>query len=238
MFSSDRAHRALISAVACCLTGLAAPAAVAENADDLECRKCVDQTDIAPRAVTSGKIRNGAIRERKLGRDVRDRLDTIESRFEFVAVAGAAFQSATPDVVTEKTPAGAIQPRQTEDVWVTAGVSLPHGMLLKDMACTVRDAVDPGIVTVTLRRFPLDAAAPDTGGDPVIRVSSAAVVPLSDQADPNDFRRIFSIAQDLGYSVVDNENYQYFLQARMTGIGDDPSAMALAGCRVRLDNYP
>lgn len=231
-------HHALIAAAAYCLACLVAPAATAQIAEDLECRKCVDPSDLAPRAVTSGKIGNGAVRERKLGRDVRDRLDTIESRFDFVAVAGAAFQPATPDIETERTSAGVIQPRQTEDVRVTAGVSLPHGMWLKDMACTVRDATDPGIVTVTLRRFPLDAIAPDTSGDRVIRVSSAAVVPLSDPADPNDYRRIFSIAQDLAYSVVDNENYQYFLEARMTGIGDDPSAMALAGCRIRLGKDP
>lgn len=234
----NSSHRALITAAACCLTGLTAPAATAQVADDLECRKCVDQTDIAPRAVTPGKIRDGAVHERKLGRDVRDRFDTIESRFDFVAVAGAAFQPATPDIETEKTPAGVIRPRQTEDMSIMAGVTLPHGMLLKDMACTVRDATDPGLVTVTLRRFPLDAVAPETGSDPVMRVSSAAVVPLTDQADPNDYRRIFSIAQDLGFSVVDNENYQYFLEARMTGIGDDPSAMALAGCSIRLGKDP
>ena len=238
MTSSHRVHGILTTAVACCIAGLATPAAVAEVADDLDCRKCVDQTDIAPRAVTSGKIRNGAVRERKLGRDVRDRLDTIESRTEFVAVAGAAFQAATPDIMTEKTPAGVIQPLQTDDVQVSAGVTLPHGMWLKDMACTVRDAVDPGIVGVTLRRFPLDAAAPDTAGDAVIRVSSSEIVPLADTADPNDYRVIFSIAQSPDYAIVDNENYQYSLLARMAGIGDDPSAMALAGCRIRLGQDP
>ena len=238
MTSSHRAHGALIAAVTCCIAGLAAPVAIAEVADDLECRKCVDQQDLAPRAVTSGKLRNGAVRERKLGRDVRDRLDTIESRTEFVAVAGAAFQAATPDIMTEKTPAGVIQPLQTDDVQVSAGVALPHGMWLKEMACTVRDAVDPGIVDVTLRRFPLDALSPATPGDAVIRVSSSEIVPLADTADPNDYRVIFSIAQSPDYAIVDNENYQYSLLARMAGIGDDPSAMALAGCRIRLGQDP
>jgi hypothetical protein len=237
MIAIHMAPGALITAIACCLAGLAAPVAAAEVAGDLDCRRCVDQNDNAQKAITSGKLRNGAGGERKLGRDVRDRLDEIESRFDFVAVAGAAFQPARPGMVTAKTPAGVILPLHTDDVWVTAGVNLPHGMILKDMACTVRDATDPGIVTVTLRRFPVDAVAPDTPGDVVITVSSSKYVPLADPPASNDFRVIYSIAGDVDYVVVDNENYQYHLQARMTDVGADPSAMGLAGCRIRLSKY-
>jgi hypothetical protein len=235
MKSSHKGPGALITAIACCLAGLPAPAAFAQ---ELECDKCVNQSDIAQNAVSSGKLRNGSVRERKLGRDVRDRLDTIESRFDVVSVAGAAFTPATPDVMTSKSPAGVVQPLETDDVQVMAGVQLPHGMLLQDMACTVRDASEPGIVSVTLRRFPLDALAPNTTGDRVIRVSSSEVVPFADSTDPHDYRVIYAIAQSLDYSVVDNENYQYSLDARMIDIGDDPSAMALAGCRVRLRKDP
>jgi hypothetical protein len=128
MYSNIAVRGTLITATACCLAGLITPAAVAEVADDLECHKCVDQQDLAPRAVTSGEA--------------------------------------------------------------------------------------------------------------VIRASSSEIVPLAETADPNDYRVIFSIAQSLDSAIVDNENYQYSLQARMTGIGDDPAAMALAGCRIRLGQDP
>ncbi|MCH5376089.1 MAG: hypothetical protein JJ992_19130, partial [Planctomycetes bacterium] len=143
MHSIPIAPGVLITALACCLAGLATPAAFADAAKDVDCRKCVNQSDIAPQAVTSGKLRNGAVREHHLGRDVRDRLDEIESRFDIVAVAGAAFQPATPGVMTTKTPAGVVIPLSADDVWVMAGVDLPHGLNLRDMACTVRDASDP-----------------------------------------------------------------------------------------------
>ena len=86
MHSIPIAPGVLITALACCLAGLATPAAFADAAKDVDCRKCVNQSDIAPQAVTSGKLRNGAVREHHLGRDVRDRLDEIESRFDIVAV--------------------------------------------------------------------------------------------------------------------------------------------------------
>lgn len=238
MTSNPNAANTLIAALACCLSGLAVPAANAHATGDLECTRCVDRTDIAQDAITSGKLKNGAVREGKLGYDVRSRLDTIESRFESVSVAGAAFQPAMPTIMTEKTPAGVILPLQTDDVAITAGVELPQGMTLKDLSCTVRDASEPGIVVVSLRRFPLDAVAPDTAGEDVIQVTSSEVFPLADGFDPNNYRDVYSIAGSPGVAIVDNDNYHYFLYARMIDVGDDPSAMGLAGCSIGLGKYP
>ena len=75
-----------------CLLATAGQEASAQALGDLECDGCVSQGDIARRAVGAGQLKNGAVRAKKLGRDVRDRLDTIESRFEYVAVSGAAMR--------------------------------------------------------------------------------------------------------------------------------------------------
>jgi hypothetical protein len=226
-----------ILAIAVALLTLGAATAHAQSLVELDCDKCVDRDDIAQRAITTAKLKNGAVREQKLGRDVRDRFDTIESRFDTVSVAGVAFQPATPEVMIERTPAGVVVPLGSGDVRLTAGVALPHGMVLKELACTVRDASDPGIVQVSLRRFPLDAVGRDTAGDDVIGVASSEFVPLAESTGTDDYRIIYSIAGSPGVAIVDNHNFQYHLLARMIDIGDDPSAMALAGCSIGLGEY-
>ena len=77
----------------------------------------------------------------------------------------------------------------------------------------------------------------DTEGEGIIQVSSSEIVPFADPAESDDYRIIHSIAGRPGVAIVDNENYQYHLQAAMTDIGDDPSAMALAACSIRLSKY-
>jgi hypothetical protein len=78
------------------LLALGGVTASAQSLIELDCDQCVDRDDIAQRTITTSKLKYGAVKEHKLGRDVRDRLDTIESRFEFVSVPGTVFLPVSP----------------------------------------------------------------------------------------------------------------------------------------------
>ncbi len=55
------------------LLALGGVAASAQSLIELDCDQCVDRDDIAQRAITTSKLKNGAVKEHKLGRDVRER---------------------------------------------------------------------------------------------------------------------------------------------------------------------
>ena len=55
-----------------------AGAAVAQNASDLDCGKCVDTSDIARQAVSNGRIKKNTIKFNRLNRALQQRIQDLE----------------------------------------------------------------------------------------------------------------------------------------------------------------
>jgi hypothetical protein len=80
MESESKMNRAMAAIVGCVL--FAGPA----WGDELQCRRCVDTSDIRANAVTSGKIKDRSIRYEDLGPSVREKFGDIGATglYEFV----------------------------------------------------------------------------------------------------------------------------------------------------------
>ena len=55
-------------------------AAVAQSASDVDCKKCVDTADIAPKAVSNGRIKKNTIKFNRLNRALKRRIRDLEQQ--------------------------------------------------------------------------------------------------------------------------------------------------------------
>ena len=206
---------------------LSSTVSFAQTTIDLDCEKCVDTGDIAQRTITTGKLKNGAVRENKLGRDVRDRLDGIDSRFEYVSFPGAVVRPDRPGSVAQLLANGAVSNAQANDTFNIGAIQLPHGMTVVSMSCKLRDRDSTAYIQVSLLRADQSAESGSYGSASVASVGTSRATASEDYVVLEGSVRSES-------SIVDNSLYHYLLRVDML---DSPTAaptLTLAGCRIAL----
>lgn len=217
----------LVSATAALSLLLASTITFAQTASDLDCEKCVETGDIAQRTITTGKLKNGSVRENKLGRDVRDRLDGIDSRFEYVSFPGAAARPSRPGSVARISANGAIGNAQSEDTFNIGAIQLPHGMTVESMSCTVRDRDSTAYMQVLLLRADQSADGSLSGTDLVASTGTSRPMASEDLIVLGGRGR-----EDV--NIVDNSLYHYLLRVDMLDSPTSAETLTLSGCRIAL----
>lgn len=83
------------TALLCAMTVPGATGAWAQTATNLKCKKCVDEKDLAKKAVTSNRIKNGAVVENRLSTDLQEHFNEREGFYITLDGNGATQTIAT-----------------------------------------------------------------------------------------------------------------------------------------------
>jgi hypothetical protein len=115
---------------------------------------------------------------------------------------------------------------QEGDAFTFAPIQLPHNARIRGMRCVVRDDTDAGYIQVTLLR-----GAINTTDDSTLQsIAWTGTFPLT--VSP-DFQQISATA--MGYRIVRNNRYGYFLRADFLDNPAGASAkLSLRGCVIVL----
>ena len=225
------------------------------QATDVDCTQCVDRQDLASKAVTSGKlgsgavtnqklakdavttnkiknqsvsrskIRAGAVTEGKLSQDLKNRLDTMDSRFQYVAVPGAVVRSSNPSGQVTILANGALRAAQTGDLFLIGGVQLPDGMEVQTLSCWVLDNNSSAYIQANLLRANL--LDPGYGFEVI-----AAGGTFPTFTDPD--YQVLSRTANAAVAIVDNSPYSYVFRVDMLDLPSSNSSIEFRGCSIEL----
>jgi hypothetical protein len=211
---------------------LAAPPVAAQTVGDLSCSGCVDKEDLARGAISTPKLKKGAVKWNKLGNDVRQRFDDLEAHFEYVSVAGAIVRPDRPGSVAQLSALGSVSSAQVDDTFLIGAVQLPHLMTVDSMTCVVADRDDTAYIQVLLLRSPVTdfEGTPDSD---LVASSGTGRPAVGEDPVPLDMR-----VRD-EFSVIDNRLYHYYMRVDMLDVPQPPTArLMFHGCTIKLAKNP